>query len=59
MRYAAQQALADAQTAMDTAVRELPKCSQCRVRALVLPTGRNIAAPNDKAGQAVAQAMKA
>lgn len=59
MRYAAQQALADAQTAMDTAVRELPKCSKCRVRALVLPTGRNIAAPNDKAGQAVAQAMKA
>ena len=59
MHYAAQQALANAQVAMDTAVRALPKCSKCYVRALVLPMGRNISEPNDKASQAVAQAMKA
>ena len=59
MRFAAQQALADAQNALHSAVGNLPKCSKCKVRAWVLPTGCNIAAPNDKAGRAVADNMKA
>lgn len=58
MQYAAQQAVYDAQTAIDGVLRNLPARPLAWVlRLLILPTGRNIAPPSDKTGTRVAEVM--
>ncbi|WP_231867683.1 acyl-CoA dehydrogenase [Snodgrassella sp. CFCC 13594] len=58
MQYAAQQALFDAQTAMDGVLKNLPaRPLAWLLRILILPTGLRIAPPSDKVGTKVAKAM--
>lgn len=58
MQYAVEQALYDAQTAMDGVIKNMPSCTmRIFLQCLVLPTGRNIKAPSDKLGTEVAQEM--
>lgn len=58
MQYAAQQALYDAQTAIDGVLKNLPaRPLAWLLRVLILPTGRVIAPPSDKLGSKVAAAM--
>lgn len=58
MQYAAQQALFDAQTAIDGVLKNLPMRPLAWVlRVLTLPLGRRIAPPSDKLGSQVAAAM--
>ncbi|MCP2039914.1 acyl-CoA dehydrogenase [Neisseria sp. HSC-16F19] len=58
MQYAAQQALYDAQTAIDGVLKNLPARPLAWVlRLLILPTGRTIAPPSDKTGTQVAAAL--
>lgn len=58
MQYAAQQALYDAQTAIDGVLKNLPaRPLAWLLRVLILPTGLRIAPPSDKTGTRVAKAM--
>ena len=58
MQYAAEQALYDAQTAIDGVLKNLPARPLAWIlRLLILPTGRRIAPPSDKLGSKVAAAM--
>lgn len=58
MQYAAQQALYDAQTAIDGVLKNLPaRPLAWLLRVLILPTGRVIAPPSDQLGSQVAAAM--
>lgn len=58
MQYAAEQALYDAQTAIDGVLKNLPARPLAWIlRVLILPTGRRIAPPSDKLGSKVAAAM--
>lgn len=60
MRYAAEQALFDAQTALDGLLRNLPmRPLAWLLRALTMPVGHNIKAPADKlASQVAGELMK-
>lgn len=58
MRYAAELALFDAQTAIDGVLKNLPfRLLAWKLRMLILPTGRRMAPPSDKLGSKVAAAM--
>lgn len=58
MQYAAQQALYEAQVAMDGVLKNLPNRPIAWVlRALTMPVGHNIDAPSDKLGSKVANEM--
>ncbi|AUZ03964.2 acyl-CoA dehydrogenase [Vitreoscilla sp. C1] len=58
MQYAAQQALYDAQVAMDGVLKNLPNRPIAWIlRVLTMPVGHNINAPSDKLGSKVANEM--
>ncbi len=58
LHYAAQQALYDAQTAMDGVLKNLPaRPLAWLLRLLILPTGLRIAPPSDRVGSQVAEAL--
>ncbi len=58
MRYAVEQALYDAQTALDGLLRNLPMRPLAWVlRVLAMPLGHNISAPADKLASRVADDM--
>ncbi len=58
MKYAAEQALFDAQTAMDGLLKNLPNRPLAWVlRVLTMPLGHNLRAPSDKLGTQVAASL--
>ncbi|WP_037586080.1 acyl-CoA dehydrogenase [Stenoxybacter acetivorans] len=58
MRYAAQQALYDAQTAIDGVLKNLPlRPLAWKLRILILPLGLHITPPSDKLGSETAKVM--